>query len=129
MFEKGIYITNRTYINATGASAKSKKCVMGGERVSRRTSIRRFSWTKSICDASLIELATPLVTAPACELSQVWKQAVVVPHKKSAKSEQPSDTISHLPVLSKVIERSAHVQLTEYLNSKKFISPYQSRNQ
>ena len=81
------------------------------------------------------------VTAPAitnlinysfssCEFAQVWKQAVVVPYKKSAESEQPSDTrpISLLPVMSKVIERSAHAQLTEYLISKKVISPYQSGN-
>ena len=41
--------------NAPWASAKSKKCVtfLRGVGVSRRTSIWRFSWTKSICDASL----------------------------------------------------------------------------
>ena len=50
---------------------------------------------------------------------------MVVPYKKSAESEQPPDTrpISLLPV-----ERSTHAQLTEYLNSKKIISPYQSGN-
>ena len=61
----------------------------------------------------------------SCEFAQIWKQAVVVPYKKSAKSEQPTDT---RPKLHFCLERSAHAQPTEYLNSKKNISPYQLGN-
>ena len=45
-----------TINNASEASAESKKVrdvSKGGGGVSRKMSIRRFSWTKSICDASL----------------------------------------------------------------------------
>ena len=51
--------------NASGASQSRKKSMTflrGGWRVSRKTSIWRFSWTKSICDASLNYKYTRTIT-------------------------------------------------------------------
>ena len=51
--------------------------------------------------------------------AEVWKSAEVIPILKSGDFEEPSNTrpISLLPIMSKVIERAAHLQFVNYLDS------------
>ncbi|CAB4022194.1 Hypothetical predicted protein, partial [Paramuricea clavata] len=66
----------------------------------------------------------------SCEFAQVWKRAEVTPCIKSGDPDEPTNTrpISLLPIISKVVERSAHVQFTEYLDSNGKIAQFQSGN-
>ena len=59
-----------------------------------------------------------------------WKKAEIVPILKSGGSEEPANTrpISLLPILSKVCERAAHLQLTNFLHSNNVIHHRQSGN-
>ena len=59
-----------------------------------------------------------------------WKKAEIVPILKSVGSEEPSSTrpISLLPILSKVCERAAHLQFTNFLDSNNVIHHLQSGN-
>ena len=66
----------------------------------------------------------------SCEFAQVWKRAEVTPCIKSGDPDEPTNTrpISLLPIISKVVERSAHVQFTEYLDSNGKIAQFPSGN-
>ena len=59
-----------------------------------------------------------------------WKKAEIVPILKSGDSEEPANTrpISLLPILSKVCERAAHSQFTNFLDSNNVIHHLQSGN-
>ena len=59
-----------------------------------------------------------------------WKKAEIVPILKSGGSEEPASTrpISLLPILSKVCERAAHLQFTNFLDSNNVIHHLQSGN-
>ena len=59
-----------------------------------------------------------------------WKKAEIVPILKSGDSEKPGNTrpISLLPILSKVCERAAHLQFTNFLDSNNVIHYLQSGN-
>ena len=59
-----------------------------------------------------------------------WKKAEIVPILKSGDSEEPANTrpISLLPSLSKVCERAAHSQFTNFLDSNNVIHHLQSGN-
>ena len=56
-----------------------------------------------------------------------WKAARVIPLFKKGKVVEMDDyrPISILPVISKVLERVVHQQLTRYLHEHKILSPYQ----
>ena len=56
--------------------------------------------------------------------AEVWKSAEVIPILKSGDFEEPSNTrpISLLPIMSKVIERAAHLQFVNYLDSHQIIA-------
>ena len=58
------------------------------------------------------------------------KKAEIVPVLKSEDSEEPANTrpISLLPILSKVSERAAHSQFTNFLDSNNVIHHLQSGN-
>ena len=59
-----------------------------------------------------------------------WKKAEIVLILKSGDTEEPANTrpISLLPILSKVCERAAHLQLTNFLHSNNVIHHRQSGN-
>ena len=59
-----------------------------------------------------------------------WKKAEIVLILKSGDTEEPANTrpISLLPILSKVCERAAHLQLTSFLHSNNVIHHRQSGN-
>ena len=59
-----------------------------------------------------------------------WKKAEIVPILKSGDSEEPANTrpISLLLILSKVCERAAHSQFTNFLDSNNVIHHLQSGN-
>ena len=59
-----------------------------------------------------------------------WKKAEIVPILKSGDSEEPANTrpISLQPILSKVCERAAHLQFTNFLDSNNVIHHLQSGN-
>ena len=59
-----------------------------------------------------------------------WKKAEIVLILKSGDTEEPANTrpISLLPILSKVFERAAHLQLTNFLHSNNVIHHRQSGN-
>ena len=59
-----------------------------------------------------------------------WKKAEIVPILKSGDSEEPANTrpISLLFILSKVCERAAHSQFTNFLDSNNVIHHLQSGN-
>ena len=57
----------------------------------------------------------------------MWKTAKVIPiHKKRAHNEPENyRPISVLPVLSKVLERAVHQQLSEFLKEQNLLTKYQ----
>ena len=59
-----------------------------------------------------------------------WKKAEIVLILKSGDNEEPANTrpISLLHILSKVCERAAHLQFTNFLHSNNVIHHLQSRN-
>ena len=59
-----------------------------------------------------------------------WKKAEIVLILKSGDSEEPANTrpIPLLPILSKVCERAAHLQFTDFLHSNNVIHHLQSGN-
>ena len=59
-----------------------------------------------------------------------WKKAEIVPILKSGDSEEPANTrpISPLPILSKVCERAAHSQFTNFLDLNNVVHHPQSGN-
>ena len=59
-----------------------------------------------------------------------WKKAEIVPILKPRDSEEPANTkpISLLPILCKVCERAAHLQLTKFPHSNNVIHHLQSGN-
>ncbi|CAB4018730.1 Hypothetical predicted protein [Paramuricea clavata] len=74
---------------------------------------------------TLINLSFESNTFP-CE----WKKAVVIPHLKEGDHEEADNNrpISLLPVLSKIAERLALIQFTEYLVQKQRLTNHQSGN-
>jgi hypothetical protein len=74
---------------------------------------------------TLINLSFKSNTFP-CE----WKKAVVIPHLKEGDHEEADNNrpISLLPVLSKIAERLALIQFTEYLVEKQRLTNHQSGN-
>ena len=59
-----------------------------------------------------------------------WKKAEIVLILKSGDSEEPANTrpIPLLPILSKICERAAHLQFTDFLHSNNVIHHKQSGN-
>jgi hypothetical protein len=74
---------------------------------------------------TLINLSFKSNTFP-CE----WKKSVVIPHLKEGDHEEADNNrpISLLPVLSKIAERLALIQFTEYLVEKQRLTNHQSGN-
>lgn len=60
-------------------------------------------------------------------IPQIWKIAKVTPIYKKGSLQEPSNyrPISVLPVLSKILERAIHTQLSAYLENHKLITIYQ----
>ena len=84
------------------------------------------------CLPSILTVITNLFNASlSCGcFPRDWKLAGVVAHPKDGDHEVAGNNrpISLLPVLSKVLERIAHVQLVSYLTSNNLISVHQSGN-
>ena len=60
------------------------------------------------------------------EFSDVWKKALVIPIFKGGKS-LPNNyrTISHLPILNKVLDKILNYQIRDYLEINDLIAAYQ----
>ena len=58
----------------------------------------------------------------------LWKRANIIPLKKSKAPSSPSEfrPIALLCFLSKVLEKIAHAQLTEYLETNRILDPHQT---
>ena len=70
----------------------------------------------------ILNLSIETSTVPA-----TWKIAIIIPIYKSGSYDQPENyrPISVLPVLSKLLKKSIHRQLMNFLEDENLISKYQ----
>ena len=80
--------------------------------------------SRYICSAVIINLSIKLSTFPEeCKIAKLKKIATF---KKGARTDPKNyRPIALLPLVSKIVEKSTHFQIEDYLNKKKLIYMYQ----
>ena len=83
---------------------------------------------------SMLKDAADVICKPLCHIinislcngsfPEIWKKARIVPVHKSAKTSLPENyrPISIVPVLSKILEKAVHLQLSAFLEDNKLLS-------